>query len=997
MNDRSDANSFLEGPPVPGTDEMRAATRAFDWSRTPLGPISRWSNSLRNIVHLVVNSRHPMFLWWGPDLVQLYNDAYRPSLGADRHPAALGARGREFWVEIWPIIGPQIEAVMQRGESTWNEDHLVPIFRNGRLEEVYWTYGYSPVWDDDGRVNGTLVVVQEQTARVLAARRVRTVRDLASTASVHRTQAEAWLGSFEVLSSNPHDIPWVLGFAPPGNGASTLRLVAQRPLDVVAEGQLPAANELGIRTALQRVLDTGTAERTNEIRTLVGDVIVPPWPEPVISARLIPIRRPRSPQPYGVLVVGLSPRLPFDEAYSDFLSMAADQVAAGLANAHAHEEELRLAAAHAQLSARFRDLLEQAPTGVAAFSGPSHRFEVANPIYRAMTHRTDVIGRPFVEVFPEVAGTPLLAVFDRVYATGEPFAADEYRVELNRSGDDDRQESFFSFRLAASRDERGTISGLIAVVADVTSQVHTRRELQRAQAQLDFTLASAGVGYWDLDLVTHRAICSDRHHQIFGYAKAAPGWTLAAFLGHVVNEDRGRVEAAVGRCAETGLDLDVECQIETIAGQRRWIHCHARVQPGDGVAPRLLGTVQDVTERRDLLTREQQARHAAEQASHAKDQFLATLSHELRTPMNTIVGWTDLLSEGGLSDDDVREGLATIQRHAQAQARMIEDLLDLGRIVTGKLHISPRLVALAPVLRAAVAAVEPGARAKGISLVELRIDDEAAVAGDPVLLQQIFWNLLGNAVKFTPAGGVISVVAIRFGAALDVTIRDTGQGIDAGLLPHIFDRFRQGDSTATRAHGGLGIGLSIVKQLVEAHGGTVRGGSDGRDLGASFTVSLPQVMRSTYAHSDVAPSAHPASPTADGPAPGLAGARILVVDDDADTRQLIARILTGCHATVITAQSAAEALGALHLHVFDLLIGDIGMPYEDGYELIRKVRLLAPAAAGRMPALALTAYGRPEDRRRALESGFQEHMSKPIQHAQFLRTCAALIEGGLSH
>ena len=980
---------FGAGPFLPGTDEMRTAIGTFDWAATPVGPIDGWSNSLRNIVNLIVNSRHPMFLWWGPQLVQFYNDAYRRSLG-DRHPAAFGAFGREFWSEIWPTIGPQIEGVMERGESTWHEDHLVPIFRNGRMEEVYWTYGYSPVWDDHGSVGGTLVVVQEQTARVLAARRVRTVRDLASTGSAHRTEAEAWLAGFDVLSSNPHDLPFVLGFAVSADGAGA-RVVAQRPLDVAQERILCRELDLASPGLLGRVVATGRPETLHDVRGLVGAVVLPPWPEAVTAARLIPIRRPRSSVPYGILVVGLCPRLPFDEAYADFLSMAADQLANAIANAHAHEEEQRLVEAHAQLSARFREMLEQAPTGVAVFSGPDHRFELANPIYRAITHRSDLIGRRLVDVFPEVVGTDLPEVFDRVYRTGESFAADEYRVALDRSDRGSPEETFYSFRLAPARDEANVVSGLIVVIIDVTAAVRARRELEHTQARLDFTLNAAGVGYWDMNIVTHEANCSLRHYQILGYEEPPTGWTFENFLSHVVPDERDGLEAAVKGSVATGRDFDIECQVVTAGGAHRWVHAHGRVEHLEGKPARLMGILHDVTERRELLAREQAARRTAEHASHAKDQFLATLSHELRTPMNTIIGWTELLAEGGLTAEDAQAGLETIHRHAHVQARMIEDLLDMGRIVSGKIQLTPRLVLLAQIIDGAVDAIAHAARARAVTVTIERTVDQAHVDGDATLLQQVFWNLLGNAVKFTPAHGTVTVTLDRAGSMLKVCVRDTGEGIASDFLPHVFDRFRQADGTSTRAHGGLGIGLSIVKQLVEAHGGAVQGDSDGPGCGTLFTVWLPEAAARPGLDALTVSSDDPVRVDPASPERRLNGARILVVEDDRDARQLIQRILTGAKANVVTAESAAEALGALSHQRFDLLVSDIGMPHEDGYELIRKVRSLHPSHAATLPALALTAYGRPEDRQSALEAGFQMHVAKPIEQARLLQACASLL------
>ncbi len=314
---------------VVGGGEMGARIRDFDWEGTPVGPPERWSKSLRTILGALLASRHPMFLWWGPDLVQFYNDGYRPSLGTDGHPTALGARGREFWAGIWPAIGPQIEGVMTRGESTWNEDHFVPISRNGRIEEVYWTYGYSPVRDDDGTIMGTLVVVQEQTARVIGERRLRVLRDLAARAASSRTEADAWAGAVAVMADNPKDFPWALVYATDEEGTGA-RLVG---------GTLDSAGALDEVWPLRHVLETGEPLLVEDVRRRVGEVSGPAWPEPVQQAWLVPIDRPSTPLPYGVLVAGLSPRLGFDAEYQDFLKLAADHLAMAVTNARTAEEE----------------------------------------------------------------------------------------------------------------------------------------------------------------------------------------------------------------------------------------------------------------------------------------------------------------------------------------------------------------------------------------------------------------------------------------------------------------------------------------------------------------------------------------------------------------------------------------------------------------------------------------------------------------------------------
>ncbi|HLL89059.1 MAG TPA: ATP-binding protein [Tepidisphaeraceae bacterium] len=401
-------------------------------------------------------------------------------------------------------------------------------------------------------------------------------------------------------------------------------------------------------------------------------------------------------------------------------------------------------------------------------------------------------------------------------------------------------------------------------------------------------------------------------------------------------------------------------------------------------------------ERDELLRSEQAARLEAERVSRMKDEFLATLSHELRTPLNAILGWSQmLLGPTGRSDTaTMADGLRTIERNARAQTRLIEDLLDMSRIISGKVRLDVQRVDVAAVIEAAVAAVRPAAEAKGVRL-QVTLDPLAGpVRGDPGRLQQVLWNLLSNAVKFTPKRGRVQVLLERVNSHLEIAVSDTGEGIPPEFLPHVFERFRQADSTPTRRHGGLGLGLSIVRQLVELHGGTVRAKSPGANLGATFVVMLPLAVL----HEDEAETvrrAHPAaSSSRDGPcdeAAGLAGIKVLVVDDEPDARDLVRRFLEACEAQVVTAASVEEALAALAAHGPDVLISDIGMPDVDGYELLRRVRSHPDESRRRTPAIALTAFARSEDRTRAMLAGYNVHLSKPLEPAELTATIASLM------
>jgi signal transduction histidine kinase/CheY-like chemotaxis protein len=388
-------------------------------------------------------------------------------------------------------------------------------------------------------------------------------------------------------------------------------------------------------------------------------------------------------------------------------------------------------------------------------------------------------------------------------------------------------------------------------------------------------------------------------------------------------------------------------------------------------------------ERARLLARAETARAEAEVANRTKDEFLATVSHELRTPLTAVLGWARMLRSGRLGAEAITRGLEVIDRNARLQAQLIEDLLDVSRIITGKLRLDIRAIELVPVIEAALDAVRGAAEAKTIVLETVFDEEVGPVRGDPDRLQQVVWNLLANAIKFTPAAGRVTVGARAAGSEVEIAVTDTGQGIDGDFLPFVFDRFRQSDSA--RGSGGLGLGLAIVRHLTELHGGTVAVHSDGPGQGTTFTVRLPLAS---------ARDAAAAATLTRGGArfPSLAGVRVLVVDDDEDARHLLALILEQCEAEVVTAASAQEALRQLAERTPDVVVSDINMPEHDGYAFVRELRTRG-SEAPRVPTVALTASARGEDRRRALAAGFDVHVAKPIEPAALAEIVAELVAG----
>jgi PAS domain S-box-containing protein len=392
------------------------------------------------------------------------------------------------------------------------------------------------------------------------------------------------------------------------------------------------------------------------------------------------------------------------------------------------------------------------------------------------------------------------------------------------------------------------------------------------------------------------------------------------------------------------------------------------------------------------ITEQVQARREAERANRLKDEFLATLSHELRTPLNAILGWSHILQNRSLGESEREKAIATIERNARSQSQLIDDILDVSRIITGKLRLDVRAVDLAGVIMAALDAVRPAAEAKNIRLQTL-IDPQAGpISGDSDRLQQVVWNLLSNAIKFTPKDGRVQIRLERVNSHIEVIVSDTGKGIEPEFLPFVFDRFRQSDGSTTRRQGGLGLGLAIVRQLVELHGGSVSVSSAGEGQGATFTVNLPLLPLRAEPENNL-PRVHPTAAqndsTSDCPSE-LSGLRVLLVDDEADSRDLLSFVLDSCGASVKTANSAAEALELIKSERFDVIISDIGMPEEDGYSLIGKIRGLPAEQGGNVPAIALTAYARSEDRVHALRSGFQMHIAKPVEGLELITVMANL-------
>ncbi|BAS60210.1 PAS/PAC sensor hybrid histidine kinase (plasmid) [Leptolyngbya boryana NIES-2135] len=536
---------------------------------------------------------------------------------------------------------------------------------------------------------------------------------------------------------------------------------------------------------------------------------------------------------------------------------------------------------------------------------------------------------------------------------------------------------------------REIIAGVV-IFQDVTSRKQAEESLRQSEERLRLALLVGQSGIWDWDIAHNHITWSEQIYQFHGLTSETFSGKVEDFAELIHPEDQAKVSKAIDQALRERSGYEMEFRAVHPTGEIRWLSTRGGVIfDQQGSPARMLGATIDITERKaievereQLLRREQIAREQAEVANRIKDEFLAVLSHELRTPLNPILGWTRLLRTHNFDPQATDRALETIERNAKLQAQLIEDLLDVSRILQGKLRLNSFPVNLVTTIEAALETVRLSAEAKSIQIQTILHLEVGQVNGDANRLQQVVWNLLSNAIKFTPSGGRIEVRLTQSEAYAQIQVSDNGQGIRPDFLPHVFEYFCQADSSTTRQFGGLGLGLAIVRHLVELHGGRVKAESPGCEMGATFTVELPLMVSALTPDLAVAPSQETKN---------LKSVRILIVDDEADMRDLIRFILEDQGATVRVAASAAEALQQFTESMPDVLISDIGMPNMDGYALIAQIRTVLSKQGKTVPAIALTAYAGEVNQRQALAAGFQLHLAKPVDPEQLVKCVSQAI------
>jgi len=576
----------------------------------------------------------------------------------------------------------------------------------------------------------------------------------------------------------------------------------------------------------------------------------------------------------------------------------------------------------------------------------------------------------------DVAADPSLTAYLPIFAA-EHIAAVAFIPLISLDGVIGKFMLYFAVPTQASSDTLQLASVIAAQVAFAVERTRTEEQARRSEERLRFALDAASMGTWDWDLVTNAVQWSDNLARIHGLPEGAFDGTFAGYEREIHPDDREGVFISIQRALNEGVPHDVEYRLVGPDGTVRWCEGKGRVEYDDDRRPvRMSGVCMMVTRRKEA---ELARLAAAEESSRLKDEFLATLSHELRTPLNAILGWVQMLQNGELTAARAKQAIDVIGRNARLQAQLIEDILDVSRIITGKLDVERAPVSVSQLLETVMSGIGPAADAKRLELRREIAADLPPIEGDPKRLHQVLNNVLSNAVKFTPEGGFVLLRSEADGTGVQIVIQDSGVGIAPEFLPFVFDRFRQGDSRSIRAHGGLGLGLAIARHLVEQHRGEIHAHSDGPGKGTTMSIRLPLGSPAGW---DVIPETSPVVA-----AVRLDGISVVVVDDEQDSREMLATVLEQQGATVLQSSSAESALRILGRHLVHVIVADIAMPEIDGYEFMRRIR----AAGNRIPSIAVTAFARSDDRHTALESGYTTYLAKPVDGRQLVRAVRDLV------
>jgi PAS domain S-box-containing protein len=926
-----------------GGGEMGALIRAHDWHATALGAPETWPTTLKTVLRLVLSSNHPMFVWWGEDLIQFYNDGYRQTLGPERHPAAVGQPGRVCWEEAWDLIGPDIERVMAGGGTAWHEDRLVPLTRHGERQDVWWTYGYSPIEDESG-IRGVLVICNDVTEDHLLRERLKQTND-----ALIETMDDGFclLDIVYDADGRPVDYRFV-----EANKAFAAQTGLAGSVGKTARELVPGIEQRWIDIYAE-VAETGVARRFVEESPVMGR-----WFN-VYATRIDHPTRRR----VALLFTDITDRKNAERA----LQESERQARSALALAEAERQRLDA-------------LLASVPVGIA-YVDARGVVSVANRMNQALWGEAPArtgcedygLWRGWWADGAERQGQPL-AKGDWATARalrGEQVEADIVEIEpFGRPG----ERRTLLIRAVALRDKDGAIGGAVAVSMDMTEQVGTQRALRESEEKFRTITEAMPQMVWS-------GLQNGRNDYSNGRWCEFTGLSGEALLGlgwvDVVHpDDRAALLAAWAHSRDTGALFECEHRMRRHDGAYRWVLNRALpVRDDAGRMVRWMGTVTDLHDQK-LAAEELKAANAR------KDEFLAMLAHELRNPLAPISTAAQILKLPGGDARRSAQASDVIARQVRHMVELVDDLLDVSRVTRGLVELEREPVDLAAVVQNAIEQARPLIEKKGHALAIRLGAAHVTVIGDRKRLVQIMANLLNNAAKYTPDGGEITVCAEPADGGIGLSVIDNGIGIDAALLPEVFELFTQAKRTPDRAQGGLGLGLALVRSMVGLHGGQVRASSAGPGRGSRFDVILPLPA----APADAGGGADAAGTLAAAPAPVparvAAPLRILVVDDNRDAGESLGIVLSAAGHAVMVEETSQAALRRVETEDVDVCLLDIGLPDMDGHALVR--RLQAMPLAARATMIALSGYGQRQDLDASRRAGFAMHLVKPVDLPRLL-------------
>jgi PAS domain S-box-containing protein len=986
-----------------------------------LGAVEAWPLCLKSLLATMTRSCQPMLLLLGPDLIQLYNDAYIDQ-GLSRHPEQMGAKFSDTWPEIAAPMVKQFAAVTETGVPTMDEDRLLPVVRNGRMLDTYYSFASTPYADADGVVRGVLVTPVETTQQVLAGRRaerlhavteavdqVTSAVDLASMVARARASLEREMTSLRIYRTpSTHFAPteWLDRFqgSPSQDVAGTSEpLIAAAPFF----SQLKAGAEVQLD---HRVL--------------------------------IPFAQKQASEPIRFAAIKLDPRQPYDEPYRQFLQQVVTRIAQA-------SDRIEAASARHASAVQMETLLMQAPMGAAVFSGPELVFTLTNPLYCSYVGKSGLLGKTFEAAFPELLATDLPSLLHRAYDTGATYVSPVTDVRIDKHGDGTLAQSYFQFTLQPLRTVEGDVHGLLAIVVDLTQQVLERKALDdwhraqmadlkamtqaldatvhaRTQAVQDLNkelvrsndalnaavefnrriteMVPGRIAYWDADLICRFAnqrfcdqVAKAREDVINAHAAQIfpPGTLdrvqpyLDGVLSGVAQQYESTTTAPDGSLAYSQVNFVPEPKL---AGRRPGFYSMTM-----DITPLKLSEVA----LRDLNTNLARSRDLAESASRSKSAFLANMSHEMRTPLNAIMGMSYILSRQ-IADPLQREQLDKVLAAARHLLRLVSDVLDLSKIEAGKLVLDNNEFALHESVHWAMDMVRDAAQQKGLELNTDMSELPQMVNGDSLRLSQILINLLSNAVKFTRQGSILLRGSVAQFAGDDLLVRfevhDTGVGIDSEQQKKLFGPFVQADNSTTRSHEGTGLGLALTRQLARAMGGDA--GVDS-ELGKGSRFWVTAWLGRSSGETQPPRARMPPSGTRAEQLAALeeelrsahAGQRILLAEDNPVNREVGAALLEAVGLRVLLASDGNEAVAKMLEDGADLVLMDVQMPALDGLQATRAIRAEMVA----VPIIAMTANAFVSDRHACLEAGMDDHVAKPVDplllYATLLRWLPAKVTG----